>query len=114
MGKALLCLALGCAFAAVQFQPSGSHEAWLQARMTEATSVKPGATRADLLKIFEADGGLQRIPAARYVLITCHLIKVDVEFEPPEPPSADQPVPADADLKIATVSKPYLEYPAKD
>jgi len=58
-------------------------------------------TRADLLKVFEMDGGLQSVPATRYVLRGTTLIKVDVEFE--------KPINSNDELKIKSISKPYLE-----
>jgi hypothetical protein len=77
------------------------HDEWLQAKYAEATSVKAGMTRADLLKVFDMDGGLQSVPATRYVLRGTTLIKVDVEFE--------KPISSNDELKIKSISKPYLE-----
>src|SRR5437763_1004921 len=56
---------------------------WLQERYREAASIKVGMTRAELKKVFSEDGGLQPIPANRYVLKSSNLIKVDVQFEFP-------------------------------
>ena len=68
--------------------------------------------RADLLKLFEEDGGLQTIPAGRYVLKSCQLIQIEVKFNTQY--GVDyQPMP-DRDLKITNVSKPYLERMAID
>src|SRR6266849_241284 len=62
------------------------HEAWLWDRLSEAESIKAGMTRADLLKVFEEDGGLQRgASSGRFVLRSCHLIKVNVKFELGDP-----------------------------
>jgi hypothetical protein len=117
-------------------QPELSHDEWLRERYFEATSIKEGMTRADLIKVFGMDGGLQ--PAGvptRYVLKSSNMIKVDVEFELPEgakgkivpedlrneteSPSFDadgkpvsggnyQLVPNEK-LKIKSISKPYVE-----
>jgi hypothetical protein len=81
---------------------------WLEERYKEATSVRAGMSRAELMKVFEEDGGLQRIPASRYVLRTCRMIKVDVEFDV-EYGQAYKERP-DEGLKIKGISKPYLEY----
>lgn len=35
-----------------------THEQWLAERLHEATSVREGMSGADLLKVFEDDGGL--------------------------------------------------------
>ena len=81
---------------------------WLIDRLTEVESVKVGMSRAQLLQVFMPDGGLQRITPERYVLRSCGLIKVQVEFRFPEGTSPENP-PADDELTIASISKPYLE-----
>ena len=86
------------------------HYKWLVERMQEADSVSVGMSRADLLKVFEPDGGLNRIPPVRYVLRSCPLIKVDVQFEISRERYLSQR-PADTELKITAISKPYLESP---
>ena len=89
-----------------------THEQWLAERLHEATSVREGMSRADLLKVFEEDGGLQRIPAGRYVLKSCRLIQVEVDFAT-RYGREYRPVP-DAELRITKISAPYLAYPAVD
>ena len=65
-------------------------------------------SRAELMKVFEEDGGLQRIPAGRYVLRSCRMIKVEVEFDVGYgQASGMQP---GEEVKIKGISKPYLEY----
>ena len=81
---------------------------WLEERYKEATSMRAGMSRAELMRVFEEDGGLQRIPAGRYVLRSCRMIKVEVEFDV-ENGQAYEGVPEE-ELKIRSVSKPYLEY----
>ena len=89
-----------------------THQQWLEERYNQATSIKAGMTRADLLKLFEEDGGLQTIPAGRYVLKSCRLIQIEVKFDTKY--GVDyQPIPA-KDLKITNVSRPYLERMAID
>lgn len=85
-----------------------THEAWLADRIKEAKSVTVGMSRADLLRVFDSEGGLQTIPAETYVLKSCLLIKVNVKFDPVSHGSS-HPVP-DRDLKIKTISEPYLGY----
>jgi len=86
-----------------------AHQDWLEARYKEATSIQPGMTRADLMKLFDQEGGLQgdglQAPA-RYVLKNCFLIHIDVTFDRPTR-EASRNVP-DEQLKIVEVSKPYL------
>ena len=86
------------------------HEAWLLDRLREAVSIKAGMSKADLLEVFTPDGGLQRIPPERYILRTCYYIKVHVRFQlPGKRPLAK--IPPDTELKILTISRPYLESP---
>jgi len=89
-----------------------AHQQWLEERFKEATSIKKGMTRADLLKLFEEDGGLQTIPAGRYVLKSCRLIQVEVKFDTKYGVNY-KPTP-DEKLKILEISKPYLERMAAD
>jgi hypothetical protein len=104
-------------------QKDRDHDQWLKERYWEATSIKEGMTRADLVKVFRIDGGLQRLLPTRYVLKRSSFIKVDVEFEVP---SSGRIVPEDLGfewrdsnediqfipndkLKIKRISAPYLE-----
>jgi hypothetical protein len=80
---------------------------WLQERYREAASVKVGMTRAELKKVFSEDGGLQPIPANRYVLKSSNLIKVDVQFE--SPADTNYRNAPDDHVHIKSISKPYLE-----
>jgi hypothetical protein len=79
---------------------TASHESWLRARIAEAQSIKPGMALAQLLEHFAEDGGMQPIPATRYVLSSCAMIKVDVEL--------------DAASRLRSISRPYLELPYMD
>jgi hypothetical protein len=104
------------------YQTDRNHDQWLQQRYVEATSIKEGMTRADLLKTFQMDGGLQALLPARYVLKNSNLIKVDVEFDVP---LGSRIVPEDIrfgrsesegfqfvsndTLTIKRISKPYIE-----
>jgi hypothetical protein len=109
----------GLARAVSQTDPN--HDQWLQQRYVEATSIKEGMTREDLLKVFSMDGGLQPLLPNRYVLRTSNLIKVDVEFDVP---AGNKILPEDLrfgrletdfqfvsndKLKIKRISKPYVE-----
>lgn len=85
---------------------------WLEERYKEATSIKTGMSRADLMKLFDEDGGFQGIPASRYVLKSCRLIQIEVKFDA-KYGVAYKPTPNE-DLKIVEVSKPYLERMALD
>ena len=88
-----------------------AHQQWLEERYREAISIKPGMSRADLLKLFDEDGGVQMIAATRYVLKSCRLIQIEVKFNAY---GADfRAIPA-RDLKITDVSRPFLQPMALD
>lgn len=89
-----------------------NYRQWLEERYQEATSVRAGMSRAELIKVFEEDGGLQRIPAGRYVLRSCHMIKVEAEFDVEY--GRDYKERPDKELKIKEISKPFLEYEHTD
>lgn len=57
------------------------HWDWLGQRWDEAKAMRPGISEADLSVVFEPDGGLQPIPAQRWILRRCNFIKIDVQFE---------------------------------
>ena len=81
---------------------------WLTEKMNEANSIKPGMSKADVLKVFMKDGGLQPYSPQRFVLQRCTMIKVDVTFDVPD--GADlRPITMDSQVKIKSISKPYLE-----
>jgi hypothetical protein len=133
----LICCILGFAGFSLfpQTNPDRSHDLWLQERYFEATSIKEGMTRADLIKVFRTDGGLQLLLPTRYVLKGSNFIKVDVEFDVPqdakeatvpedmrdemESPAFDldgNPMPEqqyqyvpNEQLKIKSISRPYIE-----
>jgi hypothetical protein len=85
---------------------------WLHERYAEATSIKPGMSRADLLRVFREDGGLQTTPATHYILKSCDMIQIEAKFDM-EYGRAYKEKP-DPDLKITKVSRPYLKYPSMD
>jgi len=89
-----------------------AHQQWLEERYKEATSIKPGMTRADLMKLFMEDGGFQGAHARPYVLKSCFLIKIEVKFD--KPYGFDSRSVPDNEFKIVDVSKPYLERMAFD
>jgi len=87
---------------------------WIAKSLKEMEKIKPGMTRADLLKVFTTEGGLSTGLNRTYVYRECPYIKVDVEFEPVGRPARDAEgrvtlVEADQDV-IKKVSKPYLEW----
>ena len=117
----LACLASALGAGALRFGPAAEDEdrrRWLAERYAESVSVRPGMSRRELRRLFRPDGGLQTIPSSRYVLKSCAMVKVEVRFELPEGASRedfrDENERIDAQMKIAEVSKPYLEPEATD
>ena len=76
-----------------------------------ADALHPGMTRADVLKNFQTEGGLSARSWNHYFYKRCPYIKVDVTFV--VAPGQDQFKEAATD-KIATVSKPYLQFSIMD
>lgn len=80
-----------------------NHQKWLSDRIDEAHKIKPAMTEADLLKVFDIEGGLQSKPASRYVLKSCPMIKINVTFKTVK----DK-------LVIATISPIYIDHVITD
>ena len=76
-----------------------------------ADALHPGMTRADVLKNFQAEGGISARQWNHYVYKRCPYIKIDVTFV--VAPGEDQFNESATD-KIATVSKPYLQFSIMD
>jgi hypothetical protein len=88
------------------------HTEWIAKSLKEIEAVKVGMTRADLLRVFEEEGGISTRTWRRYVYRECPYIKVDVEFEPiGEPGNKLSQSPSD---KIIKISKPFLEWSILD
>ena len=87
--------------------PRQDKRLWVEDLYKEATSIKVGMSRADLLKVFEVDDGVQRIPAERYVLRSYPHIKVRVEFDVKYGQGYKEK--PDAEIIIKSISKPYVE-----
>ena len=76
---------------------------------TASVKIKPGMTRAVLLKIFTREGGASSPQRRCFVYPSCPYVKVDVEFAVPE--TRQEELPSDV---ITKISKPYLESPRYD
>jgi hypothetical protein len=76
--------------------------------LRQCQKIKPGATRADLLKIFTTEGGVYTARHRAFIYRGCQYVKVLVDFTPTEPNQdvLDQR-PTDT---IRSISKPYLEW----
>jgi len=88
------------------------HTKWIDSVMRSILTVKPGATRKDLLRVFTEEGGLSTRTHRAYAYKHCPYIKVDVEFAPVG--NEDNGFTEMPEDKISTISRPYLEYRIAD
>jgi hypothetical protein len=117
--KLILCLALvlsGFFFAcsSISAQPTSNNDLTKQISdiLTECQKIKPGMTRAELLKIFITEGGVSTATHRTFVYRGCPYIKVDVDFTRSDPKQkVVKERPTDI---ISKVSKPYLEWSVID
>lgn len=80
--------------------------------LKECQPIKPGSTRADLLKVFTTEGGLSNAKQRTYVHRHCPYIKVDVRFNlTGEKQSVVEELPTD---KVSSISQPYLNWSIMD
>jgi hypothetical protein len=91
---------------------------WLADLLVEAETVKVGVTRSSLLKAFTTEGGLSTGLRRTYVLRRCHIVKVDVEFDPTGRPALDAEgrvtLIESGDDVIVKISRPYLAWGVAD
>ncbi len=88
------------------------HTNWIRSVLPWIQDIKPGMTRKDLLRVFTTEGGLSNRSRRTYVLKQCPYIKVDVEFTPAT--NEEDRLTEMPEDKIATISRPYLEYGIMD
>lgn len=88
------------------------HSRWLARSLREMQTIKAGMTRAELLEVFQEEGGLSNRTQQRFSYRDSPHIKVDVRFEPVGQLD-DKLVKAPED-KIASISTPFLEWPILD
>lgn len=80
--------------------------------LKDCQQLKPGMTRADLLKVFTVEGGLSNAKQRIYVHQFCPYLKVDVRFTLTETnQSVLTELPTD---QISSISKPYLDWSIMD
>jgi hypothetical protein len=80
--------------------------------LTECKKIAPGTTRAELLRVFAAEGGISTATHQTFVHRRCPFIKVDVDFilsDPKQKVIEDQPTDT-----ISKISKPYLGWSIND
>jgi hypothetical protein len=80
--------------------------------LIECQKIKPGMTRAELLKVFTMEGGLSTTTHQTFVYRGCPYIKVDVDFTPSDQKQKMiEERPTDT---ISKISKPYLDWTIAD
>lgn len=85
------------------------HSAWLREILVLIESVRPGATRHELLEIFTTEGGLSTRSSRTYVYKGCRYIKVDVNFRPTDGSRFESP----EDI-VTKISRPYVAWSIMD
>lgn len=76
--------------------------------LKECEKIKPGMTRAELLKIFTIEGGISTAKQRTFVYRSCLIIKADVDFALSDPKqNVLEERPTDT---VSKISKPYLEW----
>jgi hypothetical protein len=80
--------------------------------LTECKKITPGATRAELLKVFTTEDGISTATRRTFAHRRCPYIKVDVEFTPSE--SKQKPLEERPTDTIRKISRPYLEWSIGD
>lgn len=88
------------------------HTKWIDSVIRSILTIKPGATRKDLLGVFTEEGGLSTRTQRTYVYKRCPYIKVDVRFAPIG--NEDDGVAKMPEDKIVAISRPYLDYAVVD
>jgi hypothetical protein len=94
------------------------HTTWVLHSLEKMETIKPGMTRADLLKAFRTEGGLSTRLLRTFVSRDCPYFKVDVEFKAATRPDIDNTgfvnwVEDNRDI-IVKVSKPYMQLTVTD
>ncbi|HEY3857865.1 MAG TPA: hypothetical protein VGO67_26060 [Verrucomicrobiae bacterium] len=80
--------------------------------LTECQKIKPGMSRAELLKVFGTEGGLSTAARRIFVYRDCPYIKVDIDFTLQN--SNQKTVEERPTDTIIKISKPYLDWSIGD
>ena len=104
----LICVSVGTFSPSSAFRGTDEHTEWIAKSLKEMETVKVGITRANLLRVFNEEGGISTKTQRRYAYRDCPYIKVDVEFE-----AVGQLENSPRD-RITKISKPFLEWSIVD
>lgn len=96
---------------AQEAQIDSGHTKWVASVLGSIHTIKPGMTRADILKVFTTEGGLSNRRNRTYVYKGCPYIKVTFEFKPVEDPNNPTEMPTD---RVVSISAPFLQYTVGD
>jgi hypothetical protein len=94
------------------------HASWVGRTLEQMETIKPGMTRAELLKQFTTEGGLHTGLQRTFVSRDCPYFKVDVEFEAVGRSDHDGDGRAtteedDRDV-IVKISQPHVQFAVSD
>jgi hypothetical protein len=107
-----LFLLIAAGNAAQENPVSRDHTAWVAASLRTMQTIKPGMTRAEVLKVFKTEGGISNRLQRTYVFRDCPYVKVDVRFKPVgQEKDVLREDPADI---IIMISRPYLDWSMMD
>ena len=93
-----------------QTSTSLDHVSWVAESLKRIQTVKPGMTRADLLKVFTTEGGIWQRTGRTYVSLDCPYFKVDVRFQVVGEPGL---IENSQDI-VTQISRPYLQFMVLD
>ena len=101
-------ISVAAALPASESRGTDEHTEWIAKSLREIESIKVGMMRADLLRVFNQEGGISTRTRRRYAYRDCPYIKVDVEFEVAG--ELESKVGQNPKDKIVKISKPFLEW----
>ena len=106
------------AYSTIQKSCSQAHQDWVTDILQRVETIKPGMTRAELLKVFTTEGGLSTGLQRTFVSRDCPYFKVDVEFKavgrPDRDPDGRVTLVEDSRDIIVRVSTPYIQFSIVD
>jgi hypothetical protein len=85
--------------------------------LKDVSSIQPGMTRAELLRVFTAERGLSTRDGQQFVYRRCPYIKVIVNFRKPDDADVDWGNAPEEEWNgdlILSISKPFLEASVPD
>lgn len=87
--------------------------AWVEKAFWEMRAIRPGMTRAALLKVFTTQGGIHNRYSRVYVYRGCRYFQVQVEFKPVGRNAGDpfDGVRERLEDVITNISQPYVDLP---